>query len=138
MRSKTLSQRATLGYQLVYIIIAVFCHAKWYLAAKNWGVSIRHSAMEQFTDLSFQYVKSVSKIYFLYNQNEDIAVSLWHLYLIISSFNMYFWRFWPFLEFWDLFSILVPKLPHDVRYNPIIYPFLYFMVRELWRHIRKL
>ena len=35
----------------------------------NWGVSIRHSTMKQFTDLSFEYVKSVCKIYVLLESN---------------------------------------------------------------------
>ena len=31
----------------------------------NWGVSIRHSAMEQFTGLLFEYVKLVCKLHIL-------------------------------------------------------------------------
>ena len=41
--------------------------------------------------------------------------------LIISSFSGYFWRLWPYLEFWTLLLIIVPKLYHDVTVLPQIW-----------------
>ena len=68
---------------------------------QNWLVSIRHSAIEQFTDLSFEYVKSVCKIYVLLESKWRHYITF---YLIISSFNKYFYVFYLFWNFWH-FSI---------------------------------
>ena len=74
-------------------------HGKdWKMYPWNWGVSIRHSTMEQFTDLSFEYVNSVCKIYILLESKWKHCIVTMAFYLIISSFNRYFWRFWPYLE----------------------------------------
>ena len=98
----------------------------------NWGVSIRHSAMEQFTDLSFGYVKSVCKIYVLLESNEDIVVSLWHFYLIILSFNRYFWRFWPYLESWTFFYWWTQNYPVTSEITQ------YFITTLIWTRKFKL
>ena len=53
----------------------------------NWGVSIRYSAIEQFTDLSFEYVKSVCKIYVLLE-------SKWRHYSVTMAFILNYLKFW--------------------------------------------
>ena len=69
----------------------------------NWGVSIRHSAIEKFTDLSFEYVKTVCKIY-PFRIKMKILQCHYGICTSLSRVLMgIFWCFWPYLESWTLF-----------------------------------
>ena len=71
----------------------------------NWGVSIHYSAMEQFTDLSFEYIKLVCKICPFRIKMKRLQCH-YGIYLVISSFNRHFWRFWPYSESGILFLLM--------------------------------
>ena len=101
------------------------------LKLRGFNLSFCHGTIYR---LVIWYVKSVCKIYvFLELKWRHCSVTIAFVLLIISSFNRYFWRFWPYLEFLTRFLLMDPKLPHNVRNKQIFYPF--YLDRELWRHI---
>ena len=100
-------------------------HGKdWKMYPWNWGVSIRHSVIEQFTDFLFGYVKSVCKIYVLLESKwRHCSVTMVTMAFVLDylEFYRYFWGFWPYLESGGLFFINGPNFKFgpncDVTYG---------------------
>ena len=112
----------------------------------KWGFPIRHSAMEQFADLSFEYVKSVCKIYVLLESKCRHCSVTMAFVLDYLEFYRYFWGFWPNLESGGLFFINGPNFKFgpncDVTYGKML-SFLggsFYFASNLWtrRKLRNL